>query len=75
VAIGGLVPKPVRASSVERAIVGHSLSAEVIGSAAELVDQDLGRDVLGDLYASAEYRKAVAPVWAKRALSAAADRA
>ena len=40
-----------------------------------LVAEDLGADVLGDLYASAEYRKAVAPVWVRRALTAAADRA
>jgi carbon-monoxide dehydrogenase medium subunit len=74
VAIGGLAPKPVRAMSVERAIVGNPLSAEVIAKAAPLVDSDLGRDVLGDLYASAEYRRAVAPVWVKRALTAAAER-
>lgn len=74
VALGGLVPKPVRASSVERAIVGHPLSTDTIGTAAGLVGQDLGRDVLGDLYASADYRTAVAPVWVKRALTAAAGR-
>jgi CO/xanthine dehydrogenase FAD-binding subunit len=31
--------------------------------------------VMGDLYASAHYRKAVAPVWVARALGAAAGRA
>jgi aerobic-type carbon monoxide dehydrogenase small subunit (CoxS/CutS family) len=31
-------------------------------------------DILGDIYASAEYRQAVAPVWIKRALTAAAAR-
>ena len=35
---------------------------------------DLGDDILGDIYASAEYRRAVAPVWIKRALTAAAAR-
>jgi carbon-monoxide dehydrogenase medium subunit len=75
VAIGGLVPLATRASAVERALVGHEVSAERIAAAAALVADDLGTDVLGDLYASAEYRKAVAPVWVRRALTAAADRA
>ena len=35
---------------------------------------DLGEDILGDIYASAESRRAVAPVWVKRALTAAAAR-
>jgi aerobic carbon-monoxide dehydrogenase medium subunit len=74
VAIGGLVPLATRASAVERALVGHEVSAERIAAAAALVADDLGTDVLGDLYASAEYRKAVAPVWVRRALTAAADR-
>jgi aerobic carbon-monoxide dehydrogenase medium subunit len=75
VAIGGLVPRPTRASAVEKALVGQALSADAIAKAASQVAQDLGGDVIGDLYASAEYRKGVAPIWVKRALSAAADRA
>ena len=75
IAIGGLVPRPMRASAVEQVLTGQTLSAETIAKAAGQVSQDLGDDVLGDLYASAEYRTAVAPVWVKRALTAAADRA
>jgi carbon-monoxide dehydrogenase medium subunit len=74
VALGGLVPKPTRASVVEQALTGQALSPDSIAKAAALVSQDLGNDVLGDLYASAEYRKGVAPVWVKRALTAAAAR-
>ena len=74
VALGGLVPKPTRASTVERALAGQALSSDTIARAAALVSQDLGNEVLGDLYASADYRKAVAPVWVKRALAAAAAR-
>jgi carbon-monoxide dehydrogenase medium subunit len=74
VAVGGLVPKPARASSVEQALVGHTLSPETIHTAASLVTNDLGPEILGDLYASAEYRKAVVPVYVKRALVAAASR-
>jgi carbon-monoxide dehydrogenase medium subunit len=75
VAIGGLVPTATRARSVEKALVGQPLSADAIAKAAHQIAQDLGADILGDLYASADYRKAVAPVWVKRALTAAADRA
>ena len=75
VAIGGLVPRPVRAASVEKALAGQPLSSEVIGKAATQVSQDLGSDILGDIFASAQYRRAVAPVWVRRALMEAAERA
>jgi len=75
VAIGGLVPQATRAVAVEQALSGQRLSADSIARAAADVSRHLGDDVLGDLYASANYRKAVAPVWVKRALTAAADRA
>ena len=75
VAVGGLVPRPTRASSVEKALVGKSLSSEAIRDAAEKVSWDLGDDILGDVFASAEYRQAMASVYVKRALAAAAQRA
>ena len=74
VVMGGLVPRPTRASTVEKALVGQALTADAIANAASLVVSDLGDDLLGDIYASAEYRRAVAPVWVKRALTAAASR-
>jgi aerobic carbon-monoxide dehydrogenase medium subunit len=74
VALGGLVPRPVRASSVEKGLIGQTLSADVIAKAANQAGSDLGSDILGDIFASAGYRKAVAPVWVKRALTSAAER-
>ncbi len=74
VALGGLVPRPVRAPGVEKALGGQALSGETIATAASRVSQDLGTDILGDIYASAAYRRAVAPVWVKRALTLAASR-
>ena len=59
-AVGGLVPRPMRASAVEKALVGQAMSADAVAKAAEQVVQDLGGEIIGDLYASAEYRKAVA---------------
>jgi len=75
VAVGGLVPRPMRAPKLEKALAGQTLSGDTIANAARLVVQDLGDEILGDIYASAEYRKAVVPVWVKRALTAAAGRA
>ncbi len=75
VALGGLTPHALRARSVEQALTGQALSPEAIAAAAARATADLGEDVLGDVFASADYRRAVAPVWVKRALSAAADRA
>lgn len=75
VALCGLVPRPVRASSVERALGGRALSPDAVADAASRVAGDLGADVLGDLYASAEYRRAIAPVYVKRALTMAVSRA
>ena len=75
VSVGGLVPAPVRASSVEAALIGQALSADAIATASEAVSNDLSGDLLGDIFASADYRKAIVPVYVKRALAAAAKRA
>ena len=68
IAMGGLVPAPVRASSVERALTGQTLNVENIMVACNQVANDLGEEVIGDLYASAEYRRAMAAVEIRHAL-------
>ena len=75
VAVGGVTPVPVRCGAVERALAGQALSAETIAAAAGAAGDDLGDDLLGDVFASAEYRRAVTPVYVRRALAAAAERA
>jgi carbon-monoxide dehydrogenase medium subunit len=75
VAIGGLVPAPARLRDVEGAVAGAKPSAEAAAKAAAAASSQLGDDILGDVYASAEYRKAMAPVYVKRALTAAFERA
>jgi CO/xanthine dehydrogenase FAD-binding subunit len=69
------VPRPQRAPSVEKALTGKQPTPEAIAAAAAGVGADLGADIIGDVYASAAYRKAVAPVYVKRALTAACARA
>lgn len=75
VALGGLVPHARRVPHVERALVGRPATEETIAAAAAHAPASLGADVTGDLFASAEYRLAVAPVFVKRALAAAMARA
>ena len=74
VAVGGLVPRPVRAAAVESALMGKNLSEDVVRDAASAVSDDLGDDIMGDIYASAEYRRSMASVYVGRALSAAVSR-
>ena len=75
VALGGLVPVTTRAAAVEQALAGQAPSADVIAAAAAAVSADLGDNLIGDIYASAEYRRAMAPVCVKRALRTAVERA
>ena len=70
VVVGGLVPVPVRAAAVQRALVGQQLTEDVIAAAADQVGADLGNNVTGDsVYASADYRRAMAAVEVKHALN------
>jgi carbon-monoxide dehydrogenase medium subunit len=75
VALGGLLPHATRAGAVEKALTGKALDSASIAGAATQVSSDLGRDVTGDIFASAAYRAAVAPVYVKRAIAAAVARA
>lgn len=75
VAVGGLTPKATRASSVAAALVGQAPSAENLAAAAAAVANDLGDEVMGDMHASEEYRRQMAPVFVRRALEAAVSRA
>jgi carbon-monoxide dehydrogenase medium subunit len=78
VALGGLLPAATRMPSVEGALSGTKPSTEAIAKAAALVRNDLGAngsDVLEDVYASADYRRAMAIVFVKRALTTAFNRA
>ena len=68
VAVGGLTPAPTRGPSVEAALVGKELTDENIAAATSLIDGDLGSDILGDIFASAEYRRAMAAIELKHAI-------
>ena len=71
VAVGGLTPRPVKAAAVEQALAGRALTMDTIADAASHLGDDLaaaGVDLIGDVYASAEYRAGVAPVEVRHAL-------
>ena len=68
VAVGGLTPRPTRSPSVEAALAGSELTLDSIAGATALVGGDLGDDLLGDVYASADYRRNMAGVELKHAL-------
>ena len=68
VVVGGLVPAPLRARAVENALVGQELSMENITTASENMSIDLGSNVFGDIFASAEFRRMVVGVEVKHAL-------
>ena len=75
VAVGGLTPKAQAAPSVNAALVGQAATADNIAAAAAAVQNDLGDDVMGDIHASADYRRQMATVFVKRALTKATERA
>jgi carbon-monoxide dehydrogenase medium subunit len=75
VVAGGLVAQPTRLGSVEGALAGRRLTDAVLRDAAAKAADDVGTDVMGDLFASAEYRRAVLGVYARRAIAAAMARA
>jgi carbon-monoxide dehydrogenase medium subunit len=73
IGITGVGPKAYRARGVEEVLRGSALDAKVISSAAARVTERV--DVNSDLFASTEYRKYLAEVYARRAIEAAASRA
>lgn len=70
VGVTGVAPKPYRATAVEEALRGRSLTTDVVAGAAALAAQ--GVDALGDIHASPEYRAHLASVNTKRAILRAA---
>ena len=73
IGLTGAGPKAVRLTKVEQALAGKRVSRESIDEAA----RSAGADVEGlnaDIHASAEYRRAMIPVFTRRALHTASDR-
>jgi len=69
VGITGVSSKAYRAAAVESALTGHTLDDQAAGDAASHATE--GIDANGDLFASADYRRHLAEVYARRAITAA----
>src|SRR5262245_33967876 len=73
VALGGLGSGPIRARATEVELQGKPLTPQVIAAAAAKAAQDT--DPAEDSYASAEYKRHVATIYARKAIEQAAQRA
>ena len=69
----GAGPSAVRMTSVEQALVGQQASADVIAAASEKAGAELS-SINADIHASEDYRRAMIPVFSRRALTAALKR-
>jgi aerobic carbon-monoxide dehydrogenase medium subunit len=69
IAVTGAGPMAVRQNDAEAALVGTDGGEAAIAAAADTSGD--GMEYLGDIHASAEYRKAMVKVYTRRALSAA----
>jgi CO/xanthine dehydrogenase FAD-binding subunit len=75
VAVGGLTAKATVLGSLASALVGNAITEEAADGAALAAVDEIGDDVMGDLYAGVEYRRDMLPVFVSRALMAARSRA
>ena len=73
IAIGGLGSGPLRAIATEMELQGKPLTPQLITSAAAKAADE--SDPVDDPYASADYKKNVATVYARKAIETAAERA
>jgi len=73
VAVTGAGPMAVRLTNVEQALMGGDGSADSVKSATANAGD--GMDVLGDIHASEDYRRAMVGVYARRALTKAIEQA
>jgi carbon-monoxide dehydrogenase medium subunit len=75
VAVGGLTPKATVLESVASAMRGNPVTEATAESAAQGAVDEVGDDIMGDLYAGVDYRRQMLPVFVARALTKATARA
>ena len=74
IGLTGAASHAQRLTNVEQALAGQPASTQTIEVAAQVAGQDL-TEVSSDIHASADYRRAMIPVFTRRALTAALARA
>jgi carbon-monoxide dehydrogenase medium subunit len=70
IGLTGAASSAVRLSNVEKAVAGQAPSARTIDAAVQLAGSDL-TEINSDIHASADYRRAMIPVFTRRALERA----
>ncbi len=73
IAMSGVAGRPVRSAAVEQELTGQTPTRELIGEAAQSATAEL--QPFSDVFGSGSYRKRVATVLVRRALTTAIDRA
>ena len=73
VGLTGAASSPIRLANVESALSGQPASSETAASAARFGGAGID-DLNSDIHASAEYRRAMIPVFTRRALDGALAR-
>jgi len=71
ITLGGVADRPLRRTAAEEALIDQKPTAELIEAAAALSIDEL--DPMSDIHASADYRRDLARVMARRALKQALD--
>jgi carbon-monoxide dehydrogenase medium subunit len=71
VAVGGVTSNAMRCSGAEGALAGSKLDDDALNAAAAAIQADIGNAASGDVVYPADYRKAMAGVYLKRAVKAA----
>jgi aerobic carbon-monoxide dehydrogenase medium subunit len=74
VGLTGASSHATRLTNVEQALAGQPLSPKTIESASQIAGKDL-KEINADIHASESYRRAMIPVFTRRALEGAAARA
>jgi carbon-monoxide dehydrogenase medium subunit len=73
IGLTGASSHAIRLANVEQALAGKALSGQTIEAAAQLAGKDL-KEINADIHASEAYRRAMIPVFTRRALDAASAR-
>ena len=74
VGLTGASSHATRLANVEQALAGQPLSSKTIESASQIAGKDI-KEINADIHASESYRRAMIPVFTRRALEGAAARA
>jgi carbon-monoxide dehydrogenase medium subunit len=71
VAVGGALPRATLSGAAANALAGRQLDDATLDAAANALMNEVGADVIGDVFAPADYRRAMVGVYFKKAVRVA----